>query len=110
VPWNKVRPLLKNVEAKVREECMKLGVEENKVLYSARVTQMYETGATVYVYWGLNYLTNGIKLEDAVPLVEHIEHSIRMVMIANGGSISHHHGVGKLKKPFQHLAQAPANL
>jgi len=29
-----------------------------------------------------------------------IEHEIRKVIIENGGSISHHHGVGKLRKDF----------
>ena len=29
-----------------------------------------------------------------------IEHTLREVIIKNGGSISHHHGVGKLRKDF----------
>ncbi len=29
-----------------------------------------------------------------------IEHSMRKVIIEHGGSISHHHGVGKLRKDF----------
>ena len=29
-----------------------------------------------------------------------IEHELRKTIIANGGSISHHHGVGKLRKDF----------
>ena len=29
-----------------------------------------------------------------------IEHELRKTIIENGGSISHHHGVGKLRKDF----------
>ena len=29
-----------------------------------------------------------------------IEHSLRKIIIDHGGSISHHHGVGKLRKDF----------
>lgn len=38
--------------------------------------------------------------EHAVEAFEYIEHSLRDELIYNGGSISHHHGIGKLRKEF----------
>ena len=41
-----------------------------------------------------------------------IEHEIRKVIMENGGSISHHHGVGKLRKDFmgKTLSQSSIDL
>ena len=42
--------------------------------------------------------TKGLKREDS--LFATIEKKLREVILKNGGSISHHHGVGKLRKQF----------
>ena len=39
-------------------------------------------------------------IKDPEKVFSQIEHSIRACFIKNGGSISHHHGVGKLRKHF----------
>ena len=39
-------------------------------------------------------------MEQTVDIYEEIEVIVRNCVIANGGSISHHHGVGKLRKRF----------
>lgn len=62
-------------------------------LISCRVTQTYDAGAAVYFYFGFNY--GGI--DDPVAAYEHIENSARDEILACGGSLSHHHGVGKLR-------------
>ena len=39
-------------------------------------------------------------IENAIGKFHEIEHSMRDAIITSGGSISHHHGVGKLRKDF----------
>lgn len=62
-------------------------------LISCRVTQTYDAGAAVYFYFGFNY--TGIA--DPVHAYEHIENCARDEILSCGGSLSHHHGVGKLR-------------
>lgn len=76
------------------QECEKLGVKY--YLISCRVTQTYDAGACVYFYFGFNYS----EIKDPVETYEHIESVARMEILLNGGSISHHHGVGKLRSQW----------
>ncbi len=63
---------------------------------SYRVPQIYHTGVAIYFMFGM-YI-KGIK--NAEDVFGRIEHQIRQSIMDNGGSISHHHGVGKLRKDF----------
>jgi len=65
---------------------------------SFRVTQLYETGAAVYVYFSIPY--DRFPQDKVCDVYEAIEHASRDCVMKNGGSISHHHGVGKLRKRF----------
>ena len=62
------------------------------------MTQLYETGAAVYVYFGFNY--TDIPFEKVVPIYEDVENEVREELMRCGGSISHHHGIGKIRKRF----------
>lgn len=59
-----------------------------------RVTQVYDSGACIYFYFGLNY--HG--LTDPVKVYNYIEADARDEILASGGSLSHHHGVGKIRR------------
>ena len=61
-----------------------------------RISKIYHTGICMYNTMGIN--VRGIKNPEKV--FSDIEHKIRECFIKNGGSISHHHGVGKLRKDF----------
>ncbi|XP_071197666.1 alkyldihydroxyacetonephosphate synthase, peroxisomal-like isoform X2 [Salvelinus alpinus] len=61
-----------------------------------RVTQTYDSGACVYFYFAFNYRG----LADPVHTYQQVEHAAREEILANGGSLSHHHGVGKLRKEW----------
>ena len=98
VPWNKVASLCSSVKERLMTACKKVGLPENKVFVSSRVTQLYETGATIYVYFGFNYDT--IPNDKMVEVYEAIEDDARDEIMKAGGSISHHHGVGKIRKRF----------
>jgi alkyldihydroxyacetonephosphate synthase len=64
------------------------------------VTQIYETGAAVYVYFGYNYAYGGIPKDKVVEMYEEIENECRDEVLKQGGSLSHHHGIGKIRKRF----------
>ena len=69
---------------------------------------MYETGAAVYIYFGFNYT----EVEDSkvVPIYEEVENECRDEIMRCGGSISHHHGVGKIRKRFIKKTMTPLGL
>lgn len=61
------------------------------------MTQIYETGAAVYVYFGLAHKNMP---GDIMEKYEIVEDAARDEVMKAGGSISHHHGVGKIRKQF----------
>ena len=65
---------------------------------SFRVTQIYETGAAIYVYLTLQY--KGMDKSKIIHAYESVEDAARDEVMKAGGSISHHHGVGKIRKKF----------
>jgi alkyldihydroxyacetonephosphate synthase len=65
---------------------------------SFRVTQLYETGAAVYVYFII--MKGDIPIDIAIDMYEEVEAQVRYQVMKYGGCISHHHGVGKLRKRF----------
>ncbi|KAL4003397.1 FAD linked oxidases C-terminal domain family protein [Acanthocheilonema viteae] len=93
VPWDKVIFLCRNVKEAIRRE----GIAGGTILpplATCRVTQIYDSGACVYFYYAFNY--GGIL--NPLLLCDQIEKKARDEIIACGGSISHHHGIGKLRK------------
>ena len=65
-----------------------------------RVTQTYDAGACVYFYFGINYRG----LPNPVQTYDEVEACAREEILANGGSISHHHGgKGSSKHQLTHL-------
>ncbi|KAL4465819.1 hypothetical protein ABPG74_004056 [Tetrahymena malaccensis] len=95
VQWKNVSLLCKNVGKRIVDECKNQGVVREPFV-SMRVTQVYDTGAAVYIYFG--FLYHGLK--DPVQSYTDIENAARDEIMRCGGCISHHHGVGKLRKQF----------
>ncbi|XP_060553885.1 alkyldihydroxyacetonephosphate synthase, peroxisomal-like [Ruditapes philippinarum] len=93
VPWDRCLDLCTNVKDRLHRECKERGIQFPPYI-TCRVTQCYDAGACVYFYFGFNY--RGI--QNPVQMYEDIEACARDEILANGGSISHHHGVGKLRK------------
>lgn len=95
VPWSKVN----QVKDEANKLLTKLHKEYNlpgKPFFCSRVSKIYHTGVCMYNTMGIN--VRGVKNPEKV--FSDIEHKIRDCFIKNGGSISHHHGVGKLRKKF----------
>lgn len=97
VPWDRVSDLIKNVKQRIIQVCKEQGVrEENPPYSSARVTQCYDTGACCYFYFGF-YAGD---LPNPLEAYSILEKSAREEVLANGGSVSHHHGIGKVRAQF----------
>ncbi|XP_076380263.1 alkyldihydroxyacetonephosphate synthase [Megalopta genalis] len=94
VSWNRTLSLCRNVKSRVARECYKYKIEHYFI--SCRVTQTYDAGCCIYFYMAFNYQS----LLDPVETYEAIEHSARQEILASGGSLSHHHGVGKLRSCY----------
>lgn len=96
--WQNVSSLCSRVKARIYDEAGKIGFAKEKVWVSIRVTQLYETGAAIYVYFSLYH--QGIEADKVVHHYEVVEDAARDEVMLAGGSISHHHGVGKIRKGF----------
>ena len=95
VSWTNALTLLENVKNRLVEEHKRRGLPGNPFL-SARVTQLYRTGVCIYFYFGFYY--KGIPNPQEVYL--ELENIAREEILKCGGSLSHHHGVGKLRRAF----------
>ena len=95
VPWSKILSLTKATDARVQELCKAYSVP-GKPFLSYRITQLYQTGVCIYFTLGL-YLKG---VDDPPGVLGAIEHKLRETILAEGGSLSHHHGIGKIRKSF----------
>ncbi|OEH78157.1 AC2-related protein [Cyclospora cayetanensis] len=92
-------PLVLKCRHKVQEylsaECKRIGIRYPPLIMT-RLTQVYDAGAVLYFYFGFNWAG----LEQPMQAYKHIEDGARQVILDLGGSISHHHGIGKLRREF----------
>lgn len=109
-PWSKVSTLCSKVRERLYKACRDRGIKEDRLFVSFRVTQVYETGAAVYVYFGYNYAYANIPKDKVVQVYEDIEHECRDEVLKQGGSLSHHHGIGKIRKRFMKRIVSPMAL
>lgn len=95
VAWSGVLELCERVKGRVHREhdIRKL---PGKPFVTCRVTQVYDTGCAVYFYFA--YFFKGV--ENPSWVYAEIEKAARDEILLCGGSLSHHHGVGKLRKEF----------
>ena len=93
--WSKVHQVCKAAEERLKDRHRELNLP-GKPYLSYRITQLYHTGVCIYFMFGI--YTKGVENPDQV--FGDIEHSLRETIIESGGSISHHHGVGKIRKDF----------
>lgn len=95
VPWSQLLELCEKVKARIHQEHSALKLP-GKPFVTARVTQIYDTGACVYFYLGVSY--KGV--ENPTQTFKLIEDAARDEILRCGGSLSHHHGIGKLRQHF----------
>ena len=95
VPWSNALALCDNVKRRLTEEYQRRALP-GKPFVTARITQVYPTGVCIYFYFGFYY--KGIPNPQEVYL--ELENIGRDEILKSGGSLSHHHGVGKLRRAF----------
>jgi alkyldihydroxyacetonephosphate synthase len=95
VPWNRITEVCAAVDDALVRECTARGVQGRPYL-SYRVTQTYHTGVCIYFTAAMS----GRGLADASGVFHDIERALRQVILDRGGSLSHHHGVGKIRQAF----------
>ena len=105
VPWTNIHEVIGAVKEKLTVLCEEYGVP-GKPYLAYRVTQTYHTG--VCIYFTMGFGTQG--LEDAVGVYHAIERQLRQEILDHGGSLSHHHGVGKLRSGFLPQIQSENSL
>ncbi len=105
VPWSKIHAVCQAVAARVAVAHDEYHLPGRPYI-SARVTQCYHTGVCIYFTYGI--CIKGIAQPDQV--LHAIEQSLRQVILEAGGSLSHHHGVGKLRKDFMGQTLSPTDI
>jgi len=95
VPWSHALGLYDRVRRRVEREHAARGLP-GKVFFTGRITQVYPTGVAMYFYLG--FYAKGVP--DPVASYGALEHAAREEILAAGGSLSHHHGVGKIRQDF----------
>jgi alkyldihydroxyacetonephosphate synthase len=105
VPWSQVLPLIEAVKKRITAEYTARSLP-GKPFITARVTQIYPTGACIYFYFAFYYkgVSNPSETYHA------IEEAARDEILKQGGSLSHHHGVGHLRTDFLPKIMTPASL
>ncbi len=104
-PWSRIHDITGAVEAELRRMCAERGVAGTPYL-SYRLSQSYRAG--VCIYFTVGFCARG--LADPVRTFHEIEHRLREVVLEQGGSLSHHHGVGKIRQAFVPRVHSDASL
>ena len=95
VPWSQAVALCENVKRRLGDEYRQRRLP-GRPFVTCRVTQVYETGVCVYFYFAFYH--KGV--EDPSRVYAELERAARDEILRSGGSLSHHHGVGKLRAAF----------
>ena len=102
--WDNIHNLVDSVKQAALDLHAKHDLYGNPFI-SARITQVYHSGVCIYFTHG--YSNRGLDAPLAVFI--DIEHGIREAILAAGGSISHHHGVGKLRQHYLDQVMTPTS-
>jgi alkyldihydroxyacetonephosphate synthase len=105
VAWSDALALCGNVKRRLMEE-YELRKLPGKPFVTARVTQVYPTGVCIYFYFGFYYKS----ITNPHEVFLELENVARDEILKSGGSLSHHHGVGKLRRAFLPRIMSPATL
>jgi len=105
VPWSQALALAANVKQRLWQEHTKRELP-GRPFISFRVTQLYDTGVCLYFYFA--FYTKGVA--HASEVYAELERAARDEILLSGGTLSHHHGVGKLRQPFLPRVLSPTAL
>ncbi|MEP6732396.1 MAG: FAD-binding oxidoreductase [bacterium] len=95
VSWSEAIRLCDNVKRRLAEEYSKRKLPGAPFI-TCRVTQLYQTGVAIYFYLGFHH--KGV--ERPAEVYAELENAARDEILRSGGSLSHHHGVGKIRREY----------
>ena len=102
VPWSQAFSLCENVKRRIHEECASRGIGGTPFV-TCRVTQLYPTGVCIYFYFAFYFKG----LAKPAEIYMEIEQAARDEILRSGGSLSHHHGIGKIRQRFLSRITSP---
>jgi len=105
VPWDRIHKVTAAVQEELSRRTQQAGIS-GKPYLAYRVTQTYHSG--VCIYFTLGFSAKG--LEHPHDVYHDIERALRQVILDNGGSLSHHHGIGKLRNSFLPQVQSQNSI
>jgi alkyldihydroxyacetonephosphate synthase len=103
--WGDALALCANVKRRLSEEHAARKLPGTPFV-TCRVTQLYPTGVCIYFYFAYYY--KGVDRPSEV--YAEMERAARDEILKSGGSLSHHHGIGKLRQEFLPRVLSPAAL
>jgi len=103
--WSDALAVCNNVRKRLHEEHSKRNLP-GKPFISCRVTQVYQTGVCIYFYFA--YYFKGV--DNPSEVFNEMEHAAREEVLKSGGSLSHHHGIGKIRRDFLPDVLSPGML
>jgi alkyldihydroxyacetonephosphate synthase len=105
VGWGDALALCENVKRRLADEHRARSLP-GRPFVTCRVTQLYPTGVCIYFYFAYYY--KGV--EHPSDVYAEMERAARDEILKSGGSLSHHHGVGKLRREFLPRILSPVAL
>ncbi len=90
VPWSKIERLISATKDRIKEEHF-ARLLPGEPFVGCRVTQLYHEGVCLYFYLCMSF--DGVK--NASSVYSDMETAVREEILKQGGSLSHHHGIGK---------------
>ena len=95
IAWDRIHDVCGAVRQRLIDQCREHGVDGTPYL-GYRVTQTYQTGVCIYFTMAFS----GKGLDDPISTYNIIEQNLRQTILDHGGSLSHHHGIGKIRRDF----------
>ena len=96
VPWSKIHAVRASVLALVVAEHTRLCMP-GRPFVSCRISQSYVSGVCLYFYLAFTYHGDMV---DPAAMYTALEAKCRQTILDHGGSLSHHHGVGHIRRAF----------
>lgn len=95
--WDNVDSLLNKMEDSLRSG---LQAQGKKVHVFTHLSHFYNQGCSIYTTY---IFSNGQDTEETLAFWRGLKHNTCEVIVNNGGTISHQHGVGKDHAPYMHV-------
>ena len=107
VPWDKIELVCERAKKTMARQHKKHRLP-GAPYFSYRITQLYHS--SVCIYFTVALVTRGVK--QPAKVFAKIEEEVRASILKNGGTLSHHHGIGKLRQKFllKHLSKTNIRL